>query len=113
MDGHNFLAWHRHYLAALERRLQVADPNVTVPYWDWIAQPQIPQQLTGAAFLNRWGVTRQWNPALLPLQADVAAALSRTDFSSFQQQLENVHGPVHNAVGGTMRTSSSPADPIF
>jgi len=55
MDGRNFLAWHRHYLLVFERRLQAIDANVTVPYWDWIAQPQVPPQLSGSAFLNRWG----------------------------------------------------------
>ena len=113
MDGRNFLAWHRHYLLVFERRLQAIDANVTVPYWDWIAQPQVPPQLSGSAFLNRWGVARAWDPAQLPHQPDVDAATRRADFPSFQSRLEDVHNAVHRAVGGTMKSPSSPADPIF
>lgn len=113
MDGPNFLAWHRHYLAVFERRLQAIDPQVAVPYWDWVAQPQIPPQLSGAAFLNRWGITRQFQANLLPHQPDVDAALQRTNFPAFQPLLEGVHNAVHRAVGGTMKSSSSPADPLF
>jgi tyrosinase len=113
MSGRNFLAWHRQYLVAFERRLQQVDASVSVPYWDWITHPQIPPRLTGAAFLSRWGITRQWNVALMPDQSDVAAAMGRTTFPSFQQRLENAHGEVHIAVGGTMNSASSPADPVF
>ena len=31
----SFLPWHRKYLLEFERALQVIDPAVTVPYWDW------------------------------------------------------------------------------
>lgn len=113
MNGPNFLAWHRHYLLLLEQRLQRENPTVSVPYWDWINQPNLPQPINTPTLLNRWGVTRQWNPNLLPAQADIDAVNARTDFPSFQRRLENVHGGGHNAVGGTMMSSSSPADPIF
>src|SRR4051812_38101080 len=46
MVGRNFLAWHRQYLVALEKRLQKVSPSVTLPYWDWIADPRIPPQLS-------------------------------------------------------------------
>ena len=113
MQGPNFLAWHRYYLLLFERRLQRVDPSVNVPYWDWLTHPTIPQPLTSPARLNRWGVTRRWNPNELPNAADVAAVNARRDFLSFQTRLENIHGDVHIAVGGTMNSSSSPADPIF
>jgi hypothetical protein len=58
MVGRNFLAWHRQYLYQLERRLQVARPGVTIPYWDWTRDRAIPEQLRSAASLRRWGVTR-------------------------------------------------------
>jgi tyrosinase len=39
--------------------------------------------------------------------------MKRTNFASFQRDLEAVHGGVHNAVGGDMATAHSPADPSF
>jgi hypothetical protein len=39
--------------------------------------------------------------------------MSATDFVSFTSSLEGPDGWVHNAVGGTMGTSTSPADPLF
>ncbi|KAI0225895.1 hypothetical protein L0F63_006452, partial [Massospora cicadina] len=39
-----FLAWHRMMLFAIERDLQVHDPNVTIPYWDWTLFSQRPQR---------------------------------------------------------------------
>jgi tyrosinase len=34
-QGPAFLPWHRQYLLELERALQVYDPAVNLPYWDW------------------------------------------------------------------------------
>lgn len=111
--GRNFLAWHRQFLVRLERRLQVVDPGVSVPYWDWIAQPDLPKGLGDAAQLREWGVTRSWTPALLPTSGEVAAVLNRADFIGFQRFLEAIHNPVHDAVGGAMATAASPTDPLF
>ena len=33
--GPAFLPWHRTFLRLFEQQLQVVDPSVTVPYWDW------------------------------------------------------------------------------
>jgi tyrosinase len=113
MDGRNFLAWHRHFILQLEKRLQQVDPAVNLPYWDWINQPSIPAKLAGSAFLSHYGITRQWNAGLLPHKPAVDAVKLRTTFAAFQPDLESVHNSVHRAVGGTMAGSSSPADPIF
>ena len=40
MLGRNFLAWHRHYLVQVERRLQDVAPDVSIPYWNWLADPR-------------------------------------------------------------------------
>jgi tyrosinase len=113
MVGTNFLAWHRQFLFRLERRLRRVESRVTLPYWDWIADPAIPVQLRGQARLQDWSITREWDPSFLPTQADVDAAMARTTFASFQRWLEQVHNNVHLAVGGTMSGASSPADPLF
>jgi tyrosinase len=113
MLGRNFLAWHRQYLLQFEGRLQEVDPSVTIPYWNWIADPRLPSPLNRPALLRRWGVRRRWQRDFLPTRADVNAASGRDRFAPFQRLLEQVHNNVHLAVGGEMGTSTSPADPIF
>jgi tyrosinase len=113
MVGHNFLAWHRQYLVAFERRLQKVNEDVTLPYWDWLADPRIPTPLNRKALLNRWNLSRQWDKTLLPDADDLRPVKKRDKFTPFQRRLEAVHGYVHNAVGGTMASASSPDDPLF
>jgi tyrosinase len=93
--------------------LQVAEPGVTLPYWDWLSDREIPSALAARALLAAWGVTRKWDASKLPQQADLDAVKARTTFSPFQRRLEQVHNLVHEAVGGTMGGASSPADPLF
>jgi tyrosinase len=113
MRGRNFLAWHRWYLLGFERRLKKEDPEVAVPYWDWIADPRVPGAINRSAQLRRWDVTRQWDSSFLPDRADVNRATRREKFAPFQFRLEGEHGSVHIAVGGEMATERSPADPLF
>ena len=50
----------------------------------------------------------------MPTQADVDVATTRRSFTTFQRKLElGAHVDVHVAVGGTMNSGSSPADPLF
>jgi tyrosinase len=113
MRGRNFLAWHRQFLLRFEERLQQEDPDITIPYWNWATDPNIPSRLNRRSLLQRWGVTRRWDRSWMPDRADVRAALRREKFGPFQSRLEFVHGDVHNAVGGEMATERSPADPLF
>ena len=113
MRGRNFLAWHRWYLLQFERRLQDEDPDIAIPYWDWIADPSIPGELNRGAELRRWRINRSWDPTFLPERADITRALRREKFGPFQLRLEGEHGTVHVAVGGQMETERSPADPLF
>jgi tyrosinase len=118
-DGRNFLAWHREYLAKLEARLIVVNPLVTIPYWNSVVDRSIPAPLSGAAFLNTWGITRsawapQWLATLAVYNATMGTGVTPPDFLAFQLALETqVHNGTHNAVGGTMGSSRSPADPVF
>lgn len=112
--GLNFLSWHRRFLWRFEQRLQAIDPSLALPYWDWIADPHLPAFLNDPAQLASWSVTRAWDPSQLPVQADVDGAMSRHAFSTFQRKVElGAHVDVHVAVGGTMDSASSPADPVF
>ena len=113
MIGRNFLAWHRWYLHRLEQRLQQVDPSLTIPYWDWLSEPALPAPLNKPALLASWSVTRHWEASQLPSQVDLEAVDAQTKFRPFQRRLEQVHGYVHEAVGGTMAGPSSPADPLF
>ena len=38
-----FLPWHRGYLYHFELGLQEVDPEVTVPWWNWLDEPDIPE----------------------------------------------------------------------
>lgn len=114
MIGRNFLAWHRQYLVQLERRLQLVDASVGVPYWDWTRDRSIPGPLRASVRLRRWGITRgRFDASVLPTTRNITALRANTTFRAFQAELEALHGLVHNAVGGTMSTAASPADPLF
>lgn len=114
--GRNFLSWHRRFLWRFEQRLQAIDASIAVPYWDWIADPDLPGFLSEPAVLASWSVSRTWDPTQMPVAADVDVSLSRHTFSTFQRKLElgaHAHADVYVAVGGTMNSASSPSDPVF
>jgi hypothetical protein len=123
MEGVNFLAWHRQMLIRFEQRLQQVHASVFIPYWDWIANPKPPAQISKPALLDSWSVERKFNPDLMPKAAQVEAVKLLDTFAPFQSALElGPHKSVHLAVGGfgspgsppgDMNTSGSPADPIF
>lgn len=90
------------------------DPLVTTPCWDWVNDRAIPTQLSVASDLDEWGITRgSFNSAFLPSASVINGVMASADFTSFTAALEGPHGWVHGAVGGTMGTSTSPADPLF
>ena len=110
----NFLTWHREYLAKMEAALMAVNPLVTIPYWDWVNDRAIPSPLANASDIAAWGITRgTFNAGGLPTAPVINGALASTGYASFRIAIEGPHGWVHNAVGGTMGTSSSPADPLF
>ncbi len=119
MVGRNFLTWHRRFLWQFEQRLQLVDPGLAIPYWDWIADPTIPAAIDDAGALQRWSVVRTWTPQDMPTQAELDTVFAAQSFARFQRRLEGgPHADVHVAVGGedgsgTMNSASSPADPIF
>jgi hypothetical protein len=109
MDGVNFLAWHRQFIYAFEKRL-----GLPLPYWNWIEDPNIPKRLDEQRLLSDWGVTRRFDPRRMPTRAQLESQIQSTRFDVFQNVLEfGAHNSVHRAIGGTMRSTTSPADPIF
>ena len=115
MQGKNFLTWHRRFIKRFEERLQKVSPGITLPYWDSITDRSIPAALSAPALLTRWSITRNWDALQLAKAADLNAVQNYSGtFTGFQTLLEGaVHGGTHNAVGGDMAGSSSPADPLF
>lgn len=115
--GLNFLSWHREYLAKLEARLILINPLVTIPYWNWAVDRTIPPQLSNPQDLAAWGITRNFNASWLPTQAQVdfalASGVTPPSFSTLQSAVQSIHNGPHIAVGGTMATARSPADPLF
>jgi hypothetical protein len=125
----HFLTWHRMYLHYFERILRWAaqDDSLTLPYWDWVADPVLPEPFRNPADASNplYDSPRAANSgAPLPpeLGDDVATALDQLTFPptpgvGFSPVLEGPHGAVHVLVGGpggNMRfVSRSARDPIF
>lgn len=120
---HRFFPWHRIYLLILDRALRSIHPDVTIPYWDWTkaSEQAIPSWLAGftptvVTPTQTINVIRApGSPTdLATLASNIPDIMLLTDFSSFNGQLEAVHGGVHVWVGGSMSSvPTAPADPIF
>ncbi len=123
-----FLPWHRAYLYFFELTLRDQQADVTLPWWDWTADPAIPeaygqQQVNGqpnplysakvdpialkqgarAGDVKAPETVRfpgQPGSPPLPTADDVQAVLALGDFTDFTQQLEQLHNNVHVWVGG-------------
>lgn len=125
-----FLPWHRVFLKVLEDELRLANPSVTIPYWQWSADDAIPAwiqdwlpQVPRPGGAGVWQVTRiaGTGPLGAPGAGDVQDILSANDFDAFTRRLEGrdpigsgAHNLVHGLVGGTMGAiATAPADPLF
>ncbi|MDX1616302.1 MAG: tyrosinase family protein [Candidatus Promineifilaceae bacterium] len=134
-----FLTWHRAYMMEIEKALQHVDSSIMLPFWDWSSGPStgVPAACSDPTYVNRDGNTVD-NPlyagpkpagigggmttraaglastAFDDLATSAQNAMSATPFSSFQNQLNGVHGSVHVRVGGDMGTVNNAGfDPIF
>ena len=143
-DGiQRFLPWHRVYLAELEELLQaVGGDDITIPYWDWTIDQDIPEWLEsftptviGVSDPNvTFPIAVFRSPGSfstpLPTQQDVIMTMGHIQYTPFTYCLEAgrgarptgshnhvqslMHNGVHVWVGGTMRVvPTAPADPIF
>lgn len=115
-----FLAWHRGMLYHFEQTLRTisGDSTLTVPYWDYYSNPNIPSEFTDPAANNPLYVER--------VNTNVYNALSLSPFDpsvfNFQRGTTNAfetlfetapHNPIHNIIGNRMASLYSPMDPIF
>jgi hypothetical protein len=111
---HRFLAWHRAYLYRFEQALQAIDPTVTVPYWDWVNEREIPPTM-----LDVTGIISQprspGSALFLPSEWTMNGVLNQDEYDDFTTALEDgPHNGVHGWVRGDMSIQSvSPNDPLF
>ena len=87
-DGRNFLTWHREYLWRFEQALREINPEVSLPYWDWEHDTEVPDVIT--VDLSEWGVTRNVGGPL-PAQASINATRDSTSWDAFLFRLEMIH----------------------
>lgn len=133
-----FLPWHRAYLYRFEQAIKDRNENASLPWWDWssdISHEQgLPKAFSDATFQNnelnplystditypsenpqeRFTERDPSSPQLLPTKDEVTRLLNLTEFSDFNDALENIHDRIHGWVGGSMGIVSVAAfDPIF
>jgi tyrosinase len=134
-----FLPWHRSYLHHLELALQSHDPDVTIPWWDWMHGRGIPRPFEGDPDQNPLaggpiaplgggggdvpsetsrdpGAAAAQDPGVLspPLQARYRWLMEPTDFLEFSRRCEALHDNMHVWTGGTMGEIPTAAfDPLF
>lgn len=125
-----FFVWHRAYLRALERNLQILSgrPDLGLPYWDWYNSPTVPQIFL-PEFLDTARTRRnplfdgRRDPSVKaggPVWApESSGAIDQGDFRTFQQLLnDNEHGAIHIGVAGGPsdnmgRIATAARDPVF
>jgi tyrosinase len=133
-----FLPWHRGYLYHIELALQDIDPNVTLPWWDWIDDGGIPaayasrsvsrkQNVLFDAPIEPYGVPPRpgWprrtfrepdRPGTLPppLRPRYDWLMAAPSYTEFNRRLTRLHDNMHVWTGGTMSDPDWAAfDPIF
>ncbi|MFE0732085.1 tyrosinase family protein [Streptomyces antibioticus] len=125
-----FLPWHRLYLSRFEKNLQLIDPRVVLPYWDWSRDAAAPERspvlsaayfggtgrpqdgvVVGGAFANwqcavpkRHSLRRSGKktiPSFYSPEALEHLLATATSYDGLRQLLEgSPHGNVHVGIGG-------------
>lgn len=129
-----FLPWHRAYLLSTERiiRQLTGVEDFALPYWNWSCQRAIPAPFWDTAsplfHADRWIGPADQADASVVGQSRINTLLAETDFELFASGFATalrpatVKGPLESGphdyihasfIGGTMRTFTSPLDPIF
>jgi tyrosinase len=138
-----FLPWHRGYLYHFELALQDIDPDVTLPWWNWMDESAIPdayaaEQVDGsdnvlfsAPVLPMFPGRQDWWPAVThrevwdssrpgpgpvppPLSPNLGWLMEPTSYDEFNQRCWRLHDNIHGWVGGEMGDPDWAAfDPLF
>lgn len=122
-----FYAWHRGFLYFFELMLRQmsGNPKLTLPYWDYYANPNVPAIFTaptqgdGSAnplyWANRCSTTVTGLVYVAFADFVTTFESSDPDAPTFEAIAElNPHATVHDAVGGDMgRVPTAAADPVF
>lgn len=115
-----FLSWHRAYIHHFEQRLRTVSGNsqLTLPYWDYYKNPNVPAEFTDPSsnnplYVNRVNTNVYDSLTLAPFQASIVN-FQRGTSNAFEVLLEwGPHNPVHNIIGGYMAGMDASMDPIF
>ncbi|WP_157537503.1 tyrosinase family protein [Kitasatospora azatica] len=124
LGAQRFLPWHRVLLDQMESALRRIHADVTIPYWDWTVDQQVPVWMAGVlptvvvpgAMGGVIQVTRSPGDqqALRQITSRIDAVMGVGDFNTFVDGLESVHDDIHVWVGATMSDlMTAAADPLF
>lgn len=122
-----FLPWHRAFIFTFETALRsaIGSDSLTLPYWDWVALPRLPDLLQDPVFAaERYtDEERAANHLELPSDERVRHAIEKierfADFGGYTctsgpGELETIHGYPHTWVGPWMHILRFSAfDPVF
>jgi hypothetical protein len=118
-----FLPWHRLLLWYFESRILRNQPDIGIPYWDWMAgqRPTIPAPFDtdkGVPGLKDAGPKIdlfRWKhvPSRSCYEEHVARLNSWDAFGGPTGLMERVHNVIHNVVTGVMPTLCAPCDMLF
>ena len=115
-----FLAWHRRQMFEMEQAMQKIDSNLSLPYWDTSMDQSLSSPLWNQNFLgqfnNDWGLDRDLGDfGSLPTPQEITDVQAIVDFLVYSNTFERgtPHAGPHRWVGGRMRSSASPRDPVF
>lgn len=128
--GPAFLPWHRHFLLRLEREMQVSNPSVSLPYWDWTRADSRdldaePWKSFFGARENQGGRFDHWSYERAPTQGGSLPSLQSVglgqqaatymEFRRLEQPtgFQHHHAGAHQWVGGDMDSPEAPRDPLF
>lgn len=130
-----FLPWYRKCLYELENELRKVKPNVTIPYWDWSLDSQMPEKsivfspsffgasapdvsacVYGELLKGIECVKRVWKKDLVPSfpSPDVLRVLlaGAKNFEDLSTRLEVLQGMVEVSIGGVAASSESGQKPL-
>jgi len=116
-----FFPFHRALLWELELEMQKLNPNLSVPYWDWIVDNTNTSPIWDFNFMGQFDTNFNLGRAVglsgfpLPVQSDIDNMQSITNFYTYSNDVERgiVHTGGHTFTGGYMNAGYAPFDPIF